>query len=295
MWAILGTILTLIHSAAYAEEPEVAGVSTARSHFSFVTFKCKPDKPDGPDSTAQSPPLDVDDPGTPGCKQWEINIVADGDLMSGQKNWELPLLDLNYGIGDNLQLKYEVPYVSQQGSEGNVSAIGEAKVGIKYMFYENEETDTQIAIYPQLSMVSVDPTAEKKSISTPGKIFTFPLLYTKKIGQNGMGNINLTANLGVNFSTKEDTSSFASAAFGVGVPVHKRIAWMAELSTEQAWGSDAFGTRQELVKVNTGLIGTITKNILLFASAGKSLRSSDDVNHNYVLAGMRLLSSNDQE
>ena len=278
--------------SARAEESERGGVSQTENHFRLVTFKCAPEKHDGPESTPQSPPLDVDDPGTPGCNQWEINLVADGDLARGQKNWELPLLDINYGIGDNLQLKYEVPYVNQETGSDRQSALGEAKLGIKFAFFQSEESDEQIAIYPQMSIVSPDRDAVSKGVASSGKVITLPVLYTRKIGQTRMGDVTFTANLGVNLSSKADTTHYLSFSAGVGVPVHSRIALMGELSTDQGIGSLDAEPRQQLTKVNLGLIGTVSKNVLFFASAGHSISSSDESPHAYVLSGVRLLTSN---
>jgi hypothetical protein len=294
-WSLL--ICGLIGFGLNSSASETSGSQSVfdRGHFHFVTFKCALDKQEGPESTAQSPPLNVDDPGTPGCNQWEANLVADGDLSSGQRNLELPLLDLNYGIGDNLQLKYEIPYVSQQASGVKNSAIGESKVGLKYMFYENEEADLQLAVYPQLSFASPDNTAVDKGISTPGKVLTLPLLYTQKIGENRLGNINLTANLGYNLSTKSDITNFVNAAIGIAVPVHRKIAIMGEISSQQGTAKLEFDSRQSLVKLNAGLIATVSRTVLIFASAGRSVYTSDQNPHSYVLAGLRLSTKNVQE
>jgi hypothetical protein len=295
MTKILSLIVFLAAFSAFAEESGTIGQSKISHHYQWVTFKCTPDAPDGPDSTPQSPPLDVDDPGTPGCNQWEINVVANADLAGSARSYELPLLDINYGIGDNLQLKYEVPYVNQQSPGTNASAVGDAKAGIKYLFYQNEETEEQLAVYPQLSILSPDRTALEKGISSSGKVLTLPVLYTRKLGKNKFGDINFTGNLGYNLSSKSDETSYFSAAAGFGIPVHPRFTVMAEISTEQHVGTVDFENRQEMVKVNLGFIGTITKNILFFASAGHSLSTSDDTTHAYVLSGIRLLSSHTQD
>ena len=102
----------------------------------------------------QSPPLDVDDPGTPGCNRWEINGLFDGDISRNASNWNLSLMDINYGIGDNLQFKYELPYINSQADNSTITGVGTSKVGIKYKFFEDELTETQLAIYPQIDFVT---------------------------------------------------------------------------------------------------------------------------------------------
>src|SRR3954468_16366516 len=138
---------------AFAEE------ACTTSQFHLLSTKCEAEAESGPESTPQSPPLNVDDPATPGCNKWEVNFVLDGDLAHSGNAYELPLLDVNYGVGDNIQLKYEVPYSMANADGTNQSAVGESKVGIKYMFMENEAAKLELAVYPQVSFVGSNSSA----------------------------------------------------------------------------------------------------------------------------------------
>ncbi len=53
------------------------------------------------------PPMVTDDPGTPGSGNWEINIAALGAFSSSQQLIQTPYFDINYGLGERLQLKVE--------------------------------------------------------------------------------------------------------------------------------------------------------------------------------------------
>ncbi len=57
------------------------------------------------------PPLITDDPGTPGDGNWEINIAFTTKKRRTVRSYETPILDINYGLGDRIQLKYEVPWL----------------------------------------------------------------------------------------------------------------------------------------------------------------------------------------
>ncbi|MBC7398045.1 MAG: hypothetical protein H7333_11430, partial [Bdellovibrionales bacterium] len=76
---------------------------TGQSNFHWLDSNCANESHELVETSPQSPPLDVDDPGTPGCNHWEINVVMSGNLSLTGKKYELPLLDINYGIGDNIQ------------------------------------------------------------------------------------------------------------------------------------------------------------------------------------------------
>jgi hypothetical protein len=64
------------------------------------------------------PPFRTDDPETPGNRQWEINFGWLGDHNSDQGSYSIPNFDMNYGLGNSIQLKYELPIVLNQNAQG---------------------------------------------------------------------------------------------------------------------------------------------------------------------------------
>jgi hypothetical protein len=260
-----------------------------KSHFHLVDMKCTAEDSDELETTPQSPPLDVDDPGTPGCNRWEINVLVDGDITKHEKDWQLPLLDMNFGIGNNLQLKYEVPYINSDTDGTSQTAVGSSKFGVKEKFYEDEASELEIAFYPQVEFATPNSKAVKKGLESSGSITTLPLLVSKKIGEMENGNVMLSANISYNISAQDDTKNFATAAVGIGMPFYRRIAFMGELSTEQSMRKDKEDTREQLLKVNAGFLGAVNQQFLLYASVGESLYASDKEDHTYLVAGIRLL------
>src|SRR5690242_14707903 len=59
------------------------------------------------------PPMRTDDPGTPGNGNVEINLAVTSDRRADERVLEAPLVDINYGLGERIQLKVEVPFVIQ--------------------------------------------------------------------------------------------------------------------------------------------------------------------------------------
>jgi hypothetical protein len=53
------------------------------------------------------PPLQTDDPGTPGNEDWEINIGYTIARTPQIHQYEAPVVDINYGLGSRIQLKYQ--------------------------------------------------------------------------------------------------------------------------------------------------------------------------------------------
>src|SRR5438067_1001366 len=81
------------------------------------------------------PPLLTDDPITPGDRHWEVNIALTAEHFRGERSYGAPLLDLNYGLGERIQLKWEVPWLMvQTPGAGTRSGLGDSKLGVKWRF-----------------------------------------------------------------------------------------------------------------------------------------------------------------
>lgn len=99
------------------------------------------------------PPFRTDDPETPGNRHWEINFGWVGDRGAGAGAYQVPDFDINYGLGDRIQLKYEIPIAieetrAQPGTQFEsaepgqvIGGIGESLLGIKWRFYERHPGD----------------------------------------------------------------------------------------------------------------------------------------------------------
>src|ERR1019366_112961 len=75
------------------------------------------------------PPLVTDDPGTPGRGNWEVNVAATLDRTSLASSWGTPLVDANYGWGERVQLKLEMPFAVVSGADGTRGGIGNPLFG----------------------------------------------------------------------------------------------------------------------------------------------------------------------
>src|SRR5215475_13496837 len=103
------------------------------------------------------PPLLTDDPGTPGNRNWEINSGAVVEARSGLTETELPIIDINYGLGNHIQLKLGMPVLVQFNSRGTQAEAGDGKFGVKWRFVDQEKNGIAISTYPQVSFNTVGP------------------------------------------------------------------------------------------------------------------------------------------
>ncbi len=128
------------------------------------------------------PPFLTNDPGTPGNANWEINIASMQIITRGAASYQVPQLDLNFGVGDRVQLTYEIPYVLQSNDGGAYqSGWSNAFPGVKWRFLDQGEDGWQASIFPQVE-TGTPASARDKGIAVPGPRYLLPLEVTHKLG-----------------------------------------------------------------------------------------------------------------
>jgi hypothetical protein len=136
---------------------------------------------EAPESAVSSPPMEMDDPGTPGRQGVEVNFV--GSLVHvGPGRSAETLLDANYGIGDRIQLKYERPYVSE-GAVGEHAqrGLGATEFGIKWRAVDHG--GLAMAFYPQYQMDDAFKLKDENGDAeeSEGRSVYFPVLVSKEV------------------------------------------------------------------------------------------------------------------
>jgi hypothetical protein len=137
------------------------------------------------------PPFITDDPGTPGNRHWEINFGWIADHNPGYSYYELPDIDMNYGWGDRIQLKYELPLAAATDQNNTTRAgLGESLLGIKWRPYEHhtagepksdENMTFSLGTYPQAS-INNPTSAVRRGIVENGPQYYLPVEFTAKWG-----------------------------------------------------------------------------------------------------------------
>jgi hypothetical protein len=137
------------------------------------------------------PPFITDDPGTPGNHHWEINFGWIANHNPGQSYYEIPDVDMNYGWGDKVQLKWELPFAAGTDTSGGTGfGLGESLIGIKMRPYEyhtrgekpsDDNMLFSLGFYPQVSINN--PTSSvRRGIVEPGPQYYLPMEMTAKLG-----------------------------------------------------------------------------------------------------------------
>ena len=181
-----------------------------------------------PESAVSSPPMAMDDPGTPGNMGLEVNFVGTV-VKAGSSRGTESLLDANFGIGDRIQLKYERPYVTleETGAEQH-QGLGPTELGVKWRFLDSH--GWQIAIYPNYIFDDAFKVTDEQGIpeESEGKAFTVPLLISKNVAHV----YTLAANVGYAQNIDHLTKDCVGA-LGVGRALGANGRILAEVFSER--------------------------------------------------------------
>jgi len=128
------------------------------------------------------PPYYTNDPGTPGNRNWEINLGYMPFLFNGASTSHMPDVDINYGVGDRIQLTYENAWLRvRNGLDAAKYGLGQDQLGVKWRFYDNEKTGLEISLFPQLSINNPNHSVQR-GITPPGASLIMPVEFSKKLG-----------------------------------------------------------------------------------------------------------------
>ena len=187
-------------------EPQVQGAADPQT-----VEDAQIEEAEDPESAVSSPPMAMDDPGTPGPRGIELNLVAEIE-RAGEGRGSESLFDLNYGIGHRLQLKYERPYVTTgQAGEHQQTGLGATKIGVKWRFLDKD--GWQLAAYPQYQFDDGFTVMDEEGNpeESEGRSSSFPLLISKTLGRV----YTAAANFDYSYNTDHSTSDWV-VAFGLG-------------------------------------------------------------------------------
>jgi hypothetical protein len=222
------------------------------------------------------PPFRSDDPGTPGNRHWEINIAGIGERNPVQGTYSLPNFDINYGLGDRIQLKYEQAAGLQEtrgSSPQLLGGVGNSIAGFKYRFYEHldpggKESNFALAIYPQLVFSTVRASV-RRGISDPAQLY-LPIEYSLRVR-----GVLISAETGYWLPRKQVPSAWVQAGV-IGHKISDRSELFVEIYHESQKQNQASAATHDAT-IGIGGRQDLNKNgsVRLLVMLGHSLFSPD--------------------
>ena len=209
------------------------------------------------------PPMVTDDPDTPGDGHWEINLGA--IATHSRDRWQVaaPDADVNYGWGDHIQLKLDVPWVfSRDDGQHWKSGVGTGDAGVKWRFIDQEKAGVSVSIYPQYSRSMLN-SSTRRGITGAGHEFFLPIEISTDLGGTG-----IAAEVGRNFVSGGGADQWvAGIVAGHGCGEGREC--LVELHTTQASG-------EHLTLLNLGFHWKLDDSLTLLGAAGHEFGSTTD-------------------
>jgi hypothetical protein len=205
------------------------------------------------------PPYYTNDPGTPGHLNWEINLGYMPFYYSNQSVSHTPDLDLNFGVGDRIQLTYENAWLRVQNpSSPTKFGLGQSNFGVKWRFYDAGESGFSVSTFPQFFLN--DPNdAVRRGITPASQGFLLPFEVSRKFGP-----VDVNYEIGYQFTHKGPDSWLTGLV--VGHEFTPRLEGDVELYSQ--------GTFHPSVAQPTIGVGgryKIHRPVILLVMAGRSL------------------------
>jgi hypothetical protein len=197
----------------------------------------------------------TDDPGTPGANHWEINLGWTTQRTPGSTEDALPQLDINYGIGDRIELTYFANYFDLRNDGRSATwGLSDSEIAVKWRFFDHGENGLQISVYPQINFLlpGSDSYARGLADRTPSYELPFEL-------QRAFKYLSVGIDCGHFFARQRNEDRW----FG-GLCVGKEVIKGWELDAEVHLETDARAGRAEEIADGATRIDLSEKYTLMF-------------------------------
>ncbi len=210
------------------------------------------------------PPFLTNDPGTPGNADWEINLATMQTLVRGGASYQVPQIDLNFGVGERIQLTFEVPYVIETSSGGNShTGWANAYPGVKWRFVDQGEGGWQLSTFPQVE-TGASLESQGKGIGAAGPRLLLPLEIAKRFGP-----LDLDFEAGYYIPRRGPREQILGLVAGRSVT--PRLELDAEIYNDRAMGAPPNTTTLDL-----GGRFKLSRGFIALFMAGRSLNGNSD-------------------
>jgi Putative MetA-pathway of phenol degradation len=226
------------------------------------------------------PPYYTNDPGTPGDLNWEINIGYMPFLYSDQSVSHTPDVDINFGVGERIQLTYENAWLRVHNpSSATEYGLGQSNPGVKWRFDDAGESGLSVSVFPQLFLNNPND-AVRRGITPPSDTFLLPFEFTRKFGP-----VDVDYELGYQFVHKGPDGWITGLV--IGHDFTSKLEGDVEL-----YGQGTFHPTENQPTLDFGARYKIRPSLILLLMAGRSLEPARS-NQSYFLGyfGMQFLLS----
>ena len=205
----------------------------------------------------------TDDPGTPGDGKFEINLAIAFERRPNETAVDSPAIDINYGVGDRIQLTLQGgPVVLKRREHGLIGGLGGTEAAVKWRFVDNQRTGVTMSMFPRV-IFNISRSAARRGLAEDGTRFQIPIQIAKAF---------TNFDLGFEWGPVASTVGPSEWLYGIIVSVEatKTTALMAELH-----GSSRTNFSQDELAANFGIREKLNDHCLFIGSLGHELRSPE--------------------
>ncbi len=210
------------------------------------------------------PPMITDDPGTPGSGKWENNFAFTFEHRSGESSYDLPMIDLNYGVGDHIQLTLQTaPTVLQKEQQGPVAGLGGVEAAVKWRFLDEQKSGFDMSMFPRI-VFNIQQSSARRGLSEEGTRLQIPFQAARTFGK---------WHADVEVGPLVTTVGRGEWLYGAvaGYDVNNKTVVMAEVHT-----TSRMNFTRNTVTLNFGLRRELDEHHVLIASIGHEIHAPDE-------------------
>jgi hypothetical protein len=205
----------------------------------------------------------TDDPGTPGDGKFEINLAIAFERRPNESAFDAPGIDINYGVGDRIQLTLQGgPVILKRSGHGAIGGLGGTEAAVKWRFVDNQETGLSVSMFPRV-IFNISGSAARRGLADDGTRFQIPIQIAKAF-----------KNFDLDFEWGPVASTVGASEWLYGIVVSvdasKTTALMAELH-----GSSRTNFSDDELAANFGIRQKLNDHCLFIGSLGHELRSPE--------------------
>jgi hypothetical protein len=223
------------------------------------------------------PPMITDDPGTPGNRKWEINLAVAFEHRPNETSYDAPGIDLNYGVGENLQLTLQGgPVLLNRQGRGVIGGLGGTEAAVKWRFIDEEKGGFDMSMFPRV-IFNITPSSARRGLADDGTRFQIPFQVARTFGK---------FHADAEFGPVASTIGRSEFIYGIvcGLELAKTTMVMAELH-----GTSRTNFTRDVWTGNVGLRHNLSDSRILIASLGQEIRNSEEARALIGYFGVQLL------
>jgi len=175
----------------------------------------------------------------------------------------VPEIDLNYGLGDRIQLTLQTaPVLLKRSDHGLIGGIGGTEAAVKWRFLDAATSGLDMSMFPRI-IFNVSQSSVRRGLAEDGTRFQIPFQAAKTFGR---------WHLDIEIGPRAITVGRSEWLEGIvcGFDLTKSTMLMAELHDESRMNFS-----RDVLTLNFGLRHEFTETYILIVSMGHELRSPE--------------------